>query len=253
MNITILGCSENFPVGESKRKYFVIICSIATILCVHVIIIHIYLCVKHIKTRNQRHNIVGEDGNYHTYHEIGTISYRADTNPRPSDTNDNQGQNLATPQAPGVSTRVNLQSNGENTTELNADLLVDELQQRETTEVQRQHMSISSDDTNLSNVSQSRTPSIVIPSVDNGESSDQKSHSSNDSDSGSSNNVMVGNVGDGYENPYQTVLQDCPESRQYIEIMRERHNSMSSAESNNLEQTLEKKLTKEAVYINLQF
>ena len=57
---------------------------------------------------------------------------------------------------------------------------------------------------------------------------------------------------DGYENPYQTILQDCPETHQYMEIMRERHNSMSSAESNNLEQTLEKKLTKEAVYINLQ-
>lgn len=246
MNITISGCSENVPVGESKRRYFVIICSIATILCVHMIIIHVYLCVKHIKTRNQRHNIVGEDGNYHTYHEIGTISYRADTN-------DNQGQNLATQQAPVVSTRVNLQSNGENTNELNADLLGDELQQRETTAVQRQDMSISSDDTNLSNVNLSRAPSIVIPSVDNGDSSYQKSNSSNDSDSETSHNVMIGNVGDGYENPYQTVLQDCPETHQYMEIMRERHNSMSSAESNNLEQTLEKKLTKEAVYINLQF
>ncbi|VDI27546.1 Hypothetical predicted protein [Mytilus galloprovincialis] len=246
------GCSENFPVGESKRKYFVIICSIATILCLHVIIIHVYLCVKHIKTRNQRHNIVGEDDNYHTYHEIGTISYRADTNSRPPDTNDNQGQNLATQQAPGVSTRVNLQSNGENTTELNADLLVDELQQRETTAVQRQHMSISSDDTNLSNVNLSRIPSIVIPSMDNGESSDRKSHSSNDSDSETSHNVMIGNVGDGYENPYQTVIQDCPATHQYMEIMRERHNSMPSAESNSAKQTLETKLTKEAVYINLQ-
>ncbi|CAC5416909.1 unnamed protein product [Mytilus coruscus] len=248
-------CSENLPVSESKRRYFLILCCIATILFVYLIICHVYICVKHIKTRNQRHNTVEEDENHHTYHEIGTISYHDATNSRSSDTIDNVGQTPTQQQASGISTRANLQSTDENTTELNADLLDDELQQREVTvvqHVQRQQRSISSDDTNLSNVNLSRTPSIVIPSVDKGVSSDQKSQSSNDSDSETSNNVMIGNVGDGYENPYQTVLQDCPETHQYIDIIRERHNNMSSAESNSAKQTLEKKLTKKAVYINLQ-
>ncbi|CAC5421328.1 HMCN [Mytilus coruscus] len=102
-----------------------------------------------------------------------------------------------------------------------------------------QHISISMDDSNIID--------------DKEQSSDQKSQNSNDSDSESSQNVMVGNVGGEYENPYQTVLQDRPESHQYTQITIERNTSISSAESNCEMQILEKSSTKEAGYINLQF
>ncbi|CAG2208423.1 unnamed protein product [Mytilus edulis] len=85
------------------------------------------------------------------------------------------------------------------------------------------------------------------------QSSDQKSQTSGDSDSESSLTVMVGNVGDGYENPYQSVLLDRPEGHQYTQITIERNTSISSAESNCEMQILEKSLTKEGGYINLQF
>ncbi|CAG2214084.1 unnamed protein product [Mytilus edulis] len=80
--------------------------------------------------------------------------------------------------------------------------------------------------------------------------SDQTSQSCSDSDSDMSNNVMIGNRGDGYENPYQTVLQTRPESHRYVEIANERHTSISSTDSNKSEeQILHTGSTKEAVSI----
>ncbi|CAC5393423.1 unnamed protein product [Mytilus coruscus] len=259
--------NENLPLSKSKRIYFVILCSIATVLLVYIIIMTVCLCAKHIKTRDQRHHNVQEDHTYHTYDEIGTISFRVVNNFRSADTNDNPGQNPREQHTAGISTGSNLQSTNANITELNADFLDDDLQQREITEVHGQSMSISLDDTNRSDTDLSRIPNTIIPSMDNilncnqsNEStntetlSNQKSQTSNDSDSGSSNDIMVGNVGDGYENAYLLALQDQPESHLYIEIIRESHNSISSIDTNtNEEQRLETGSTKEPVYINLQF
>ncbi|CAC5400756.1 unnamed protein product [Mytilus coruscus] len=258
---------ENLPLSKSNRRYFVILCSIATVLFIHVIVVHVCLYVKHIKTPGQRHHNVHDDHTNHTYDEIGTISYRAVNIIYSSDTNDNHGQNRTEQHAVGISTGFISQSTDDNTTELNTDFPGDGLEQHEITEMQGRHMSISSDDTSLSNTNVSCIPSPAIHMMENiiyfnqlNEStntetpSDQQSQTSHDSDSETSNNVMVGNTGDGYENPYQMVLQDHSESHPYIGIIRERHNRISSTGSiTNEEQRHDNDSTKEPIYINLQF
>ncbi|CAC5386336.1 unnamed protein product [Mytilus coruscus] len=245
---------------QAKRTQFVTLCIVGAVLFGS-IIVHVGFCVNHIRTRVPRHVNVHEDHNYHTYDEIGTISYRAVSNFRSSDTNHTEGQ------ASGISTGVNLQTTADDTPVLSVDFPDDDLSHRDVTEVQVQNMSISSDDTILSNLDLTLTPSTVIRSMqnmvnsshtnertNNETSSDEKSETSDDSDSGSSNNVLVGNVGDGYENPYQSVLQDHLESQPYTEIIRERHNSNSSTESDqSKEQRIGTGSTKKADYINLQF
>lgn len=230
-------------------------------------ILHICLCIKLKKTRSQRHAHEHEDHTYHTYDEIGTLSYRATRTIQWSETSESVGQNAVHQHAAHISNETNALSTDNSTAELDADFIVGELLQSEVTEVQRQrqHVSTSSDDTNLPNTDFFQIPPTVNSSLDNIVNcnksnantetlSDQTSQSCSDSDSAMSNNVMIGNRGDGYENPYQTVLQTRPESHRYVEIANERHTSISSTDSNKSEeQILHTGSTKEAVYINLQF
>ncbi|XP_052084704.1 uncharacterized protein LOC127721928 isoform X2 [Mytilus californianus] len=242
--------NENLPLSKSKIIYVVVFCSIATVLIVYMITMHICLYVKHKKTRDQIYHNVDEDHNYHTYDEIGTISHRAVRNIRSSNTNDNQEQHMMHQHAAHISNEINVQPTDDNTPELNADFSHNGLPQSEVNDMQRQrqHMSTTADDTNRSNIDLSQILSTAIPNMDNiincnttnantnrELSNDQKSQSSNDSDSNISNNVMIGSIGDGYENPYQTVLHDRPESHQYVEITRERHCSISSTDFNKSE------------------
>ena len=182
---------------------------------------------------------MNEDRTYHTYDEIGTILHGYVSNVRPSETHDNQGQNQTQQHAATSSNAANVQTTDNDSNVLHADFSNDDLQQRGVTGVQEQHMSLSTDET------------IIIDDIE--QSSDQKSQTSGDSDSESSLTVMVGNVGDGYENPYQSVLLDRPEGHQYTQITIERNTSISSAESNCEMQIPEKILKKEGGYINLQF
>ncbi|VDI71493.1 Hypothetical predicted protein [Mytilus galloprovincialis] len=163
-------------------------------------------------------------------------------NVRPSHTNDNQGQNLTQQHAATILNEANVQSTDNDSNELSTDFPNDDLPQLGVPDVREQLVSISTDDTN-----------IIDDRQQHEQSSDQKSQTSDDSDSESSRTLMAGNVGDGYENPYQTVLQDHQESHQYTKITIERNISVSSAESNCEMQILEKSLPKEAGYINLQF
>ncbi|VDI33492.1 Hypothetical predicted protein [Mytilus galloprovincialis] len=124
---------------------------------------------------------------------------------------------------------------------------------------------IDRDDTNLPNTDFLQIPPSVISSMDNivnckkintnaETSSDQTIQNCSDSDSDTSTNVMIGDVGDGYENPYQTVLQNRAESHQYVEITNDRHTSSSSTDSNKSdEQRFQTGSKNEAVYTNLQF
>ncbi|CAC5397789.1 unnamed protein product [Mytilus coruscus] len=196
---------------------------------------------------------------------LGESSYRFEI--IDIDTIQNPSQNPTEQHADDISTEIDLQSTDANTTELNAEILDNGLLQRDVTELQGQHMSISSDDSSLSNTDLSLIPPTAIVGsenipnfnqIDNSKnqesSSDQKSQTSSDSDSDISNHVMVGNVGDGYEHVYQTMKQDYADSHQYTAITTESHNSISSSESNKSEeQSIQKNLAKEAIYINLQF
>ncbi|XP_071139037.1 uncharacterized protein [Mytilus edulis] len=229
---------EDREIDQREKKYVFTICIIAAVLFGS-IIIHVGLCVHRAKIRVPIHSNMNEDRTYHTYDEIGTISYGAVSNIRPSETQDNQGQNLTQQHAVTFSNTAYMQTTDNDPNALDADFPNDNLQQHGVTGVQEQHMSLSTNETN---------------SIDDREqSSDQKSQTSNDSDSESSQTVMVGIVGDGYENPYQTVLLDRPESHQYTHITIERNTSIVSADSDCEMQLLEHSLTKEAGYINLQF
>ncbi|CAC5391387.1 unnamed protein product [Mytilus coruscus] len=230
----------NLMLSKGKRRHFVILCSIATVLFVYMIITHVFVCVRHKKTRDQRNHNVPEDHNHHAYDEIGTMSSRSFSNLRSADTFRNQGQNL-TNQA-DISTSAILQSTDDDTTtELNANFSADGLHQREITELQDQRMSISSNESIISNTVLSRIPSTAVTRMENILNCNQTydstyietsmSQPGDESDSETSNNVTVGNVGDGYENPYQMVLQDRPQSHPYIVITVERRNSLSSTES----------------------
>ncbi|XP_052084699.1 uncharacterized protein LOC127721924 [Mytilus californianus] len=228
---------DSLPLGKSKRINFVVVCCIATILLVYLTITHVCLCVKYVKTRDQRLHNLQEDHTYHTYDEIDTVSFRVVSNLRSAQTTDNLGQNPTEGHTAGVSTDANLQSTNEYTTELNADFLNDGLQQHEITEVHGQSMSTPLIDTNLSNTDLSPITSSVILRMENvancnqtnentETSSEQKSKTCNDSDSGSSNNVMVGNVRNEYENNYQ--LQD---GHLYLDILDDRQISISATDS----------------------
>lgn len=207
------------------------------------------------------------------------------------DTNDSQCQIPTQQQSVHISNEVIVRLAEGNSTESNADFSNFDLPQREETDMQEQHMSISTDDIHLIHAEQ--------PSDQNSQTSDFDMETSNkmmvgnagdsyetpyqtgddsafatsnrvmvgnasdgyetphqtgdDSDIETSNEVMAGNAGDGYETTYQTVLQDRIESHQYTQITKESNTSISSRKSTCEQQVIEKSFTKEKGYINLQF
>ncbi|VDI23018.1 Hypothetical predicted protein [Mytilus galloprovincialis] len=239
-HFAIIDC-ESQPLSKNNRRYFVVLCSIAVVLFVYVVITHVWLCAKHVSTRFQRSHNVDDDHNYHTYDEIGTISYRAVSNLRSSDTITNHSLNMTEQHGVGISIAASLQSTDDNIAELNDDFRLDDLEQHDVTVIQRQNLSLSLGTTNISNTDVSRLPSPVILSMgnvrryqqpnentDSETQSDQQSQASNDPTSESSE-YMVGNNDDEYENPYQTVLNDHQSNHRYVQITRERNNSISSS------------------------
>ncbi|CAG2214087.1 unnamed protein product [Mytilus edulis] len=238
INITI---SEIQPCSKNNWRYFVVFCSIAVVLFVYLAITHVLVFAKHVKTRFQRSHNVDDEHNYHTYDEIGTISYHAVSNLRSSDTIANHGLNLTEQHGVGISIAASLQSTDDNIAELNDDFREDDLEQHDVTEIQGENVSLSFGTTNISNTDVSRLPPLIILSMgnvrgyqqtnentDSETQSDQQSQTSNDPTSESSQN-MVGNSDDEYENPYQTVLNDHRSNHQYVQITRERSNSISSS------------------------
>ncbi|CAG2185956.1 unnamed protein product [Mytilus edulis] len=247
--------NENLHLNKRNMSYFLIFCSIASVLLVYLIILHVCLCIKHIRKRNKRHHNVEESHNYHTYDEIDTISYR---NLRSLDTDDNEGVNLPEHHDATISTNANLQPTDNDTTEMTTDIFDDDLPEHHISDEHRQLqlMSTTLDDTNLSYTDLSQIPSTVILRMDNMAScnlsnesvyieaiSSHKNQTSNDSDSDTSINLIIDNVGDEYENNYQ-----FQESHLYLEILEDRHNSISSTDSNTNEyQRLETGSTREPV------
>lgn len=124
------------------------------------IMMHICFCVKHKKTRDQIHH--NEDHNYHTYDEISTLPYRAESNRRSSDIIDNQDQNMTHQHAAHISNEISVQPTDDNTYELNSDYFHNDLPQIEVYNVQRQqqHLSTSLVDTNLPYTDLLQVPTI---------------------------------------------------------------------------------------------
>ncbi|CAG2256693.1 unnamed protein product [Mytilus edulis] len=181
-----------------------------------------------------------------TYHsdqiddELSSISFPA-TNVSSSDTNTDYDQNLTLTRPSNISVGVNHQSTDESesfaTSELPSNFQsTDAQEQRPCPVLQMQKFAIRSMRISFSNAL-----------------SNTNSETSMESDSESSDNVMVGSDGDGYENPYETISQEREESHQYIMMSKERHNSFSSIEYHCKDDRLETTNAKEATYINLQF
>lgn len=193
--------------SKGKRRYFVILISIATVLFVYLIIIHVLLCVRYIQTMDERNNIVLEDHDYHAYDDIGTMSTRSFGNLRSAGMFRNQGQNLTNQN--DILTSVYLQSIDEDsTTELNTNLSADGLHRREITEQQDHRMSISSYESIISNTDLSlipptaitKTKTIINQTYTSTDIETSNSQPIDEYESETSSNVMVDDVGDGYEN-----------------------------------------------------
>ncbi|CAG2226349.1 unnamed protein product [Mytilus edulis] len=210
---------ENLPLAKDKRIIFVIVCCIASILLVYLTIIHVCVCVKYVKTRNQRLQNLQEDHIYHTYDEIGTIAFRAVSSLHSADIIDNLGQNPTGEHTNNVSFDANLQSTTDYTTELNAGFLNDGLQ-REITDVHGQGSFISLLDTNFSNTDLSPISSTGMSRIQKVANCNQtrrnteRSREQKSKTCKTSNDVMVGNAKNEYENNYQ--LQD---GHQYLETL----------------------------------
>lgn len=112
-------------------------------------------------------------------------------------------------------------------------------------EIQEFGIASASSDTNVFDIDVSRILPTLTQNTDNvlnyyqddanineDTSSYQSTEASNASDSDSSGYSMIGSVGDGYENPYESISQERPESHQYIEMIVERHCSFPSSGSN---------------------
>ncbi|CAG2208422.1 unnamed protein product [Mytilus edulis] len=189
--------------------------------------------------------------------ELSSISFPATNNVSSSDTNNDHDQNSTQTRPSNISVGVNHQSTDESesfaTSELPSNF--------QSTDAQEQRVSIPSSLSNVFNTDDSGILSIVNAEncnkinaiIINNALSNKNSETSMESDSESSDNVMVGSDGDGYENPYETISQEREESHQYIMMSKERHNSFSSIEYHCKDDRLETTNAKEATYINLQF
>ncbi|VDI51298.1 Hypothetical predicted protein [Mytilus galloprovincialis] len=103
-------------------------------------------CVNYIRPRVLIHANVNE---VNTYDEIGTIQYGDVGNVVLPDTNDSQCQILTQQQSGDISNEVIEKITDGKSIESNADFSNFDLPQREETDLQEQHMSISMDDINL--------------------------------------------------------------------------------------------------------
>ncbi|CAC5382518.1 unnamed protein product [Mytilus coruscus] len=208
---------EDTAVTKRNMTRLLIPSIVGVVLFGFVIIVYVCFWVKRTQVSAIRDHIVRDDPNYE---EIWPISYRAVSNVRSSHSNDSQDQNLTHPGTSGISKRVNVQSfvDNENNTSDEASSDFSDIQslQRETTEVHR--VSISSNDTHVSNIGVAVIPSTIIQSTDNAvncnqcvshtikeNSSSHISQSGIDFGSGPSNNVIDGSVGDEDENPYEFI------------------------------------------------
>lgn len=267
MHFELFSIAEDIATTKRKRTHLLILYVVSAILSGYIIVFHVYLCVKRKQTWSQGDHGVPANHNYHTYDEIGTISYNTASNVLSSNINENNVPNQAFTRAPNMSHRGNMHSTDDNTfedVEVHAYLDIIDLPQSDVEEVHELTIAnylISTytdiDDSGiLSTLTQktSNTTNTIEDHANTNEepSSDQKLQTTSDSNSVSSGNSLIGSVGDGYENPYEFISHERQESHQYIGIIRGRHCSVSSTETNCDEQTIERSLTNEASYVNLQ-
>ncbi|CAG2242066.1 unnamed protein product [Mytilus edulis] len=255
--ITAKNRLESLPLSKRNKTYFVILCSVAAILFIYIITSHICFCVKHDKTIAQRHNHILEDHSDQIDDELSSISFPATNNVSSSNTNNEHDHSSAQTRPSNISVVVNQQSTDESESFAPSELPSN----FQRTDAQEQRVSPPSSLSNVLNTDDSDILSIVNAEncnkinaiIINNALSNKNSETSMESDSESSDNVMVGSDGDGYENPYETISQEREEGHQYIMMSKARHNSFSSIEYHCKDDRLETTNAKEATYINLQF
>ncbi|CAG2208418.1 unnamed protein product [Mytilus edulis] len=204
---------ESLPLSKRNKTYFVILCSVAAILFIYVITSHICFCVKHDKTIAQRHNHISEDYSDQIDDELSSISFRANNNVSSSNTNNEHDRNSTQTRPSNISVGVNHQSTDESESFATSEL-PSHFQRIDT---QEQRVSIPSSLSNVFNTDDSGILSIVnaencnkinVNIINNAISNKNSETSMESSKSESSDNVMVGSDGDGYENPYEIISQE---------------------------------------------
>ncbi|CAC5423965.1 unnamed protein product [Mytilus coruscus] len=187
--------NERLPLSKSKRTYLVILCSVAVILLVYIIISHVCFYVKHDITVGQRNNHVSEDHNDQTYDEVSSISYRAINNVCSPNTNHDHDQNQTQTRPFSFSIVVDQPSIDDNESVSSVELTSN----FHNNEAQEQRLSISSKYSNAFIMDVLGMPSIandenynqINTNMIKKTSSNRNSQISIESDSESSDNVMV--------------------------------------------------------------
>ncbi|VDI04034.1 Hypothetical predicted protein, partial [Mytilus galloprovincialis] len=231
---------EDITTTHRKQTYVVILFVVSTILFGYMIIRHVYLCVEHKRTLAQGDHNVNQ--NFHSYADIESVSYNTVSSVHSPNTIVNHVSNPTLTRAQYTSHRRSTDDNTFEDNEVHAYLDID-LPLPDVGEIQVIASAYS--DTNVLDIDVSRILPTLTEITDNvlnyyqGDAninkdtpSYQSTKASNDSDSDSSGYSMIGSVGDGYENPYESISQERPESHQYIEMIVERHCSVLSSESN---------------------
>lgn len=171
--------------------------------------------------------------NFHSYAEIESISYNTGSSVHSPNTIVNHVSNPTLTRVQDTSQRRSTDDNMFEDIEMHTYLDID-LPLPDVGEIQEFGIASASSDTNVLLPTLTQITDNVLnyyqgdANINEDTSSYQSTEASNASDSDSSRYSMIGSVGDGYENPYESISQERPESHQYIGMIVERHCVLST-------------------------
>lgn len=208
--------NTNYNVKQLPR--FITIVTITTCLLVYIVVSHIFVCVRHRRTRR---SIVSESLLEDMYDEIGTISYQTvDISPLPTAQSERvqQFRRIRSLQPESSTSNVNTQLTTDRTFNTSSRLSVQEYQPNAL---------------HINNIFGVRNVSPMIATIDivhiqrrqhssNSNRQSTISSSSEDSSSGSSGATQIAfNIDEGYENPYQIVIKEGQDSHTYSHLTKQ--------------------------------
>ncbi|VDI73384.1 Hypothetical predicted protein [Mytilus galloprovincialis] len=209
--------NTNYNVKQLPR--FITIVTIATCLLVYIVLSHIFVCVRHRRTRR---SIVSESLLEDMYDEIGTISYQTvNISPLPTAQSERvqQFSRIRSLQTESSTSNVNNQLTTDRTFNTSSRLSVQEYQPNAL------HIN------NIFGVTSNVSPVIATNDIahiqirqhsSNSSRQSTISSSSEDSSSGSSGATQIAfNIDEGYENPYQIVIKEGQDIHTYSHLTKQ--------------------------------
>ena len=209
--------NTNYNVKQLPR--FITIVTIATCLLVYIVVSHIFVCVRHRRTRR---SIVSESLLEDMYDEIGTISYQTvNVSPLPTAQSERvqQFRRIRSLQPESSTSNVNNQFTTDRTFNTSSRLSVQEYQPNAL------HIN------NIFGVTSNVSPVISTNDIahiqirqhwSNSNRQSTISSISEDSSSGSSGATQIAfNIDEGYENPYQIVIKEGQDSHTYSHLTKQ--------------------------------